>query len=285
MSKVDFFIIGAPKCGTTALAKNLDNNPSIVISNPKEPHYFTTDFIDYKKAKDLEEYHSSCFPAEKHSDVIWGDASIWTMYSEEGLNNIKKYNPDARIVIMLRNPAKAAFSLHQQMIFQKKEPVRSFRDAWLRSDERFKRNIDTNNNIDSKLISYKHAFSFRSQLKRVYEIFPSEQIFIGTQEDYIRDGVLYINRVEAFLGARIFKHAMNAKTNETFYMNNKFVMDLLRHPVTVKVAVGAKRVLGIKSWGLGRPAARITADDIKLVYTDLADDIAAVEADFGIKLT
>ena len=37
----DFFIVGAPRCGTTALSKYLKRNPKICFSNPKEPHFFT----------------------------------------------------------------------------------------------------------------------------------------------------------------------------------------------------------------------------------------------------
>ena len=43
MCKPDFFIIGAPKCGTTALATYLAEHPNIQLSDPKEPHYFCKD--------------------------------------------------------------------------------------------------------------------------------------------------------------------------------------------------------------------------------------------------
>ena len=43
-NKPDFFIVGAPKCGTTSLAEYLNSNPRVFVTNPKEPFYFCKDF-------------------------------------------------------------------------------------------------------------------------------------------------------------------------------------------------------------------------------------------------
>ncbi len=46
MKKPNFFIVGAPKCGTTALAAYLKEHPQVFFSDPKEPHYFNDDFAN-----------------------------------------------------------------------------------------------------------------------------------------------------------------------------------------------------------------------------------------------
>jgi hypothetical protein len=53
--KPNFFIIGAPKCGTTSLSVYLSEHQEIVMSNPKEPHYFSTD-IENGRMTDQSKY-------------------------------------------------------------------------------------------------------------------------------------------------------------------------------------------------------------------------------------
>ena len=47
-ARPNFFIVGAPKCGTTALSHYLRQHPRIFFSLPKEPHYFATDLPRYR---------------------------------------------------------------------------------------------------------------------------------------------------------------------------------------------------------------------------------------------
>ncbi|MCH9035408.1 MAG: sulfotransferase [Planctomycetes bacterium] len=43
MNKPDFFIVGAPKCGTTSLYEYLRQHPEVFMSRIKEPHFFGRD--------------------------------------------------------------------------------------------------------------------------------------------------------------------------------------------------------------------------------------------------
>ena len=56
MEKIDFFIIGAPKSGTTALASYLDNHEDIYITDPKEPSYFADDVQGFARVSDTQQY-------------------------------------------------------------------------------------------------------------------------------------------------------------------------------------------------------------------------------------
>ena len=56
MAHPSFFIVGAPKCGTTALCKYLSQHPDVFLSTPKELNYFDTDFQTKKSAHSLAEY-------------------------------------------------------------------------------------------------------------------------------------------------------------------------------------------------------------------------------------
>ena len=71
--KPNFFIIGAPKCGTTALSEYLRSHPSVLISEPKEPHYFSTDIDTRYAIRDLEGYRA-CYAGASAAHQLIGEA-------------------------------------------------------------------------------------------------------------------------------------------------------------------------------------------------------------------
>ena len=85
--KPNFFIVGAPKCGTTALASYLNEHSKIFVSNPKEPHYFATDFPRYRLYDSLKQY-LDIFNDAKSENVAIGEASVFYMYSRGYKKNI-----------------------------------------------------------------------------------------------------------------------------------------------------------------------------------------------------
>src|SRR5665648_698992 len=119
MKKVDFFIVGQPKSGTTALAQFLEEHPEITITIPKETGFWARDLMDESEAfhstknfqtvRSMEEYTNSFKHANK--DQLVGDASTTYLYSKTAAKEIKKYNPKAKIIIMLRNPMDMVYSL------------------------------------------------------------------------------------------------------------------------------------------------------------------------------
>ena len=113
--KVDFFIVGAPKAGTTSLYHYLNEHPQIEMSSQKEPDYFSDTAIQeqgmyYRKNRiDTEEKYYSLFNVES-KNVIFGEASVSYLFYKSVAGDIKKYNANAKIIIILRNPIDRAFS-------------------------------------------------------------------------------------------------------------------------------------------------------------------------------
>jgi len=85
MKKPNFFILGAPKCGTTSLAMWLSEHPNIFMCPIKEPHYFNTDGL--QRIKTLEQYES-LFTDAKPEHVAVGEASTHYLYSKEAVPRI-----------------------------------------------------------------------------------------------------------------------------------------------------------------------------------------------------
>ena len=124
-NKVDFFIVGAARSGTTTLWQWLKGHSDIFLPETKEPHYFC--FKDkglqyfgneldphYKELitvseKDYLHLYNKCKPHQLN-----GDASPGYLYFPGTAANIKQHNPSAKIICILRNPCDRAFS---QFIF------------------------------------------------------------------------------------------------------------------------------------------------------------------------
>ncbi len=124
----NFFIIGAPKAGTTSLSEYLRLHPNVFFSNPKEPHYFNDDFkvrhtYDYNAYLT---YFDGVLP--KHKAV--GEGSIFYLYSKTAVSNILNLYNDAKFVVMLRNPIDLVYSWHSQAIHSFGETVTNFDKAW-----------------------------------------------------------------------------------------------------------------------------------------------------------
>lgn len=109
VEKTNFFIVGAPKSGTTALVTYLTHNPEVYMFNPKEPNWFCTDFPELGETNSLLGYHNffSC-ANDKHKAV--GEASTIYLYSKAAAENIFKYNSNSKIIIMVRNPVQLVYS-------------------------------------------------------------------------------------------------------------------------------------------------------------------------------
>ena len=107
----NFFIIGAPKCGTTSMSVYLSSHPEIIISNPKEPHYFSKD-INNGGIRKMQEYLECFSSVDKKANAI-GEASTLYLYSKVAVPNILAFNKDVRFIVMLRNPKEVAYSYHE----------------------------------------------------------------------------------------------------------------------------------------------------------------------------
>ena len=101
MRKPDFFIVGAPKCGTTALYEYLRPHPNVFMSTVKEPHFFAKDLGSYPHIKTDEEY-AALFAGANEQHLRVGEASVYYLRSAVAIPNIREFNPDARLIAMFR---------------------------------------------------------------------------------------------------------------------------------------------------------------------------------------
>jgi hypothetical protein len=118
--KPNLFIAGAAKSGTTSLCKYLSQHPEIFLCYPKEPRYFSSkyknfphngpgDYVADNFTIKEESKYIDLFKSIKHEKII-GEASLDYLYFSNSAYDIKKYSPNAKVIIILRNPIDRAFS-------------------------------------------------------------------------------------------------------------------------------------------------------------------------------
>lgn len=107
----NFFIVGAPKAGTTSLYKYLKNIPGIYMSPVKEPHYFSTNFPKISNRKPMHDKNTylKLFENSKGAKIV-GEASTNYLSDEKTPQLIYEVVPNAKIVIMLRDPIERTYS-------------------------------------------------------------------------------------------------------------------------------------------------------------------------------
>lgn len=198
MRKPNFFILGAPKCGTTSLAEWLSQHPSVYVAPDKEPHYFRTD-LDPTAVRDLKRYEALFRPASKKHIAV-GEASTGYLYSNTAVPNILQYSPFARFIVMVRNPLEMAPSLHQQRIREQNEPIEDFATAWDMQPKRRRGEGAAKWCPDPRLLLYGEICRLGEQLERLYRHVSTERVLVLFLEDVQADPRRSYLRVLDFLG-------------------------------------------------------------------------------------
>jgi hypothetical protein len=246
LQKPNLFIIGAPKCGTTAISSYLKTHPDIFIPHIKEPHFFADDFANFRTIENIETY-LKLFENSGNKKYLC-DASVWYLYSEKALNNIYKFNPQAKIIAILRNPIDMLPSLHQQLFYTLDEDEPNFKKAWNLQDQRQKNLYIPDKCREPLFLQYKDVVDYTSQLIRTFEYFPKQQTQILLFDDFKDNpGKVYKNILH-FLGLDIDERDNFPKVNARKTFRIKFLSKVVHRPPKIfKVLANfAKKYLGIQ---------------------------------------
>lgn len=176
----NFFIVGAPKCGTTAWYEYLRQHPDIFFPDEKEPHYFATDLPGFRTAKSEADFLA--LYANARGPVL-GDASVFHLYSSTAAERIAAFNPEARILIFLREQETFLPSLHQQFLYTLDDDVEDFETAWRLSGKRAGSEIPATCR-EPRMLDYAAIGRFDEQVERYLAAFPSDQIRIVRFEQW-----------------------------------------------------------------------------------------------------
>jgi hypothetical protein len=249
MQKPSFFIIGAPKCGTTALCEYLKRHPRIGFSEPKEPAYFCTDFPVAGTFRDDRDYLERCFGhLEGRNLLTIGEGSTLYFYSTAAVGNILRFAPEAKFIVMLRNPLDLVPALHAERLAGLDEDVSDFEKAWSLSAARAEGRNLPRYCPDPRLVDYATQGRLGLHLQRIYGEIPESRRKTILFEDFAADTRRVYAEVLAFLGVPDDGQADFQRMHERSSIKHQRVYEFGRRPprALVKVMETGKRVLGIE---------------------------------------
>lgn len=200
----DFFIVGHPKSGTTALYEMLRRSPRVFMPELKEPWFFADDMRPrFQPARTgtvpetLEDY-LALFEAASDEQRV-GEASSSYLRSRSAPQAIARLRPDARIIAILREPASFLRSLHQQLLRDHVETEKDFAEALaLEPARRRGESIPRASHLPQMLLYSDHV-RYVEQLGRYREAFPPEQLLVLIYDDFRDDNEATLRLVRRFL--------------------------------------------------------------------------------------
>lgn len=229
--KPDFFIAGGAKCGTTALFHYLSKHPSIFMPRIKEPQYFCSDLKTIGGVRTFQEYTSlfASVPAGSRT----GEASCWYLYSKAAIQRIMAHNPAAKIIVILRNPADAAHSLHAAAWGHGHENIESFEAAWQAQSARLAGRSMPPNWPEAATLQYGAIYQYAEQIRRVVDFVPPAQRHIVIYEEFFANPRVHYAQLLDFLGVSTNADATFPVVNSAVGSRWTMVDRALRRPPRV----------------------------------------------------
>jgi hypothetical protein len=224
MEDPNFFILGAPKCGTTSMAAWLRAHENVHVPDLKEPEYFNT---DHKRRRVLSQknYESLFKPAKPLKHKAVGEASVWYLYSDVAVEKIlHTYGDSTKFIVMLRNPLDMAMSLHWQQLYVNFEHIRDFEQAWRAQDAR-RRGTGVFTDAEARQLLYGDACKLGFQLDRLRSKVDPARIKPVLLSDMHSDPGMAYRDVLGFLGLpddgrTEFPHLNKSRTYTNAWLHN-----------------------------------------------------------------
>lgn len=201
IQKPNFFLAGAAKSGTSSLFHYLNEHPQIYMSPVKEPHYlchhhFPEQFsgpgdegFSHGVIRTLRDYEALFEPVTNESVI--GEASVYYLYYPDTAKLIKEFNPEAKVVLILRNPVQRAYSAYMHTLRDGRESL-SFEQALADEPRRKAEGYQP-------LWWYKEVGLYSAQVERYLETFDSDHLRIYLYEDlrpidsFLEDLLTFLN--------------------------------------------------------------------------------------------
>lgn len=197
--KVDLFIVGAQKSGTTALSKYLMSHPSVMIPEIKELHFFDNEDLDWEEP-DYSILHRRFSVLDSTADTgckttIWGDATPIYMFWPNAMKRIYAYNPDAKIAVCLRHPSYRAYS-HWRMEYSRGREALPFDVA---ISESGRKRICDGDPMSIRIYTYLERGFYSEQVKAISSLFSSRQVIYIRSDHLIQKPGWVLKKLAGFL--------------------------------------------------------------------------------------
>lgn len=294
MTLPDFFIIGVPKAGTTALHAALANHPELLLSSVKEPKYFLCD--DRRPSRQFG-------PGDAHSRKEWiwrrdryeqlfegppelmrGESTPFYLYDSAAHRRIARLVPQARLIVVVRDPVDRAHSNWLHLWSDGLEPVGDFLRACELEDGRIRAGW-------GPFWHYRRLGLYGQQLERLLESFPERQIHVLRYRQFVDTPADALDEVCAFLGVTPGLLREVPAENTRGYVDWSRHSRLLRSTLRAGATAGAwfppqvwRKASAPLLWAAQRGSGarpQVTPEDRRRLVDFFADDVAKFGALLG----
>jgi len=199
----NFLILGAAKAGTTALYYYLRQHPQIYMTPLKETNFFALkdkplnfcgpgddNYVNRMSITCLEQYQQQ-FDGVRDETAI-GEASPLYLYEPKAAACIKEHVPDAKLLVILRNPIDRAYSAFVHLVRDGRETTRDFAEALTLEDERIAAGWE-------HIWHYKKMGLYAEQLERYFALFGRENVRVDLYYDFKTRPVELMQEIFAYL--------------------------------------------------------------------------------------
>ena len=259
--KVNFFIIGQPKTGTTSLYHYFKKHPDIFLPDQKQLYYFAFDFNDYRKKNKLlnrkyyKEYYNYSFESyiEKFNfsgkHQIYSDITPDYIYSENAAENIYNYNPNAKVIAIIREPLSFLKSFHLQLVNSGKELEKDFIKAICLEEKRKIKKFNQDLHTPDIFFHYNKLVDYKYFLDKYRKLF-RDNFKIILYDDFKNDNINVLNKILEFLSLKSIEFDKIITENKSYKkslkltsLKKKYFMRIISATVPNQFKYYIKRVL------------------------------------------
>jgi hypothetical protein len=277
-----FFILGAGRSGTTSLAGHLRRHPEIFIPAIKEPSFFASSFqwvSDPGKYVDLY--------ADVGGATQLGDASHIYLEDPKSPQILEAFFPEARFVLVFRNPADRALAMYAQMVEGGYERAATFEQGLDAEDgrfesERFRRNCPH---------SFWNFMYFRSglfgeQVARYLDRWPRDRFYATTMYEYLYEPARVTGEISDFLGLDTmdlgdvphYGSSKGTRSRNAQYVERRLLRPLMRRDVPGAAAVRER----LNAWNHDTERPQMQQGTREALLERYADDLARLHELLGV---
>jgi hypothetical protein len=197
-------IVGAPRCGTTSLARYLREHPDICFSAVKEPHFFSqhdlSDMDDTQLFATVErDYLARYFPDAEAGTMLM-EGSVTYLYAPTQMGAILRVWPEAKFIIAVRDPFAMLPSLHQRLLLLGDETVTDFAEAWALAPARAQGKQVPRTCVDARWLQYPEIGRLGKYIEQFFAAVGRERCLVVVLDDLIADPAATYREVLEFLG-------------------------------------------------------------------------------------
>jgi hypothetical protein len=277
-----FFILGAGRSGTTSLAGHLRRHPGIYIPEIKEPSFFASSF---QWVRDPGKYVDLYATVDGATQL--GDASHIHLEDPKSPQILEAFFPDARFVLMFRNPADRALAMYALMVEGGYEQASTFEKALAAEDNRF----DSERFRRSCPHSFWNFMYFRSglfgeQVARYRDRWPRDRFYATTMYEYLSESERVIAEISRFLGldevdlGAVPHHGSSKGTRSR---RAQYVERRLLRPLARRSIPGAGAARGwLNDWNRNAEKPKMKPGTREMLMERYADDLELLKQLLGV---